>query len=168
MLEENIKSLCLEFDADLKIEEKKVSGRLGSFIPISTYFINKEYRGYSIEIKMELGNHNLCEMNLRMNQNYIPDFEITSIDHFMNLFLRKKNILSIKTKDRNYKEFLLQATIQSNLENIAKQNSFEPKIFSIKEKNIQFVKAVYSLQLDDKVGALRAMLEFYKLIIDRR
>lgn len=67
----------------------------------------------------------------------------------------------------DFKLFLHYATESSNLEKIAKENTFEPKITSVKEKNIQFIKTQYSLQFEDKLGGLKALIEFHKLLIDK-
>ena len=166
MINEKLEDLAKKLEAELSHEDIKVSGVVGSYVRISIYRLKIHYKGYELQVKFELGNHNMCEIKTVLDQKYIPDFEITSRNHFINLFLRKKNMLIVKSDDSNYKEFLLQSTFKSGLDSIAKENSFEPKIYAIKEKNIQHLNSEYSLQFEDKVGALESTINFYKLIID--
>ncbi|MBS7333462.1 hypothetical protein [Faecalibacter bovis] len=166
MINEKLKDLAKKFEAELSHQDIKVSGIVGRYVRISIYRLKIPYKGYEIQVKFELGNHNICEIKTALNQKYIPDFEITSRNHFINLFLGKKNMLIVKSDDTNYEEFLLQSTLNSGLESIAKENSFEPNIYAIKERNIQHLNAEYSLQLKDKIGSLEATIKFYKLIID--
>ena len=117
-------------------------------------------------VKFELGNHNICELTTDLEQKFVPDFEISSRNHFVNLFLRKKNMLMVKSNISSYKEFITQCVLDSDLESIAKKNAFEPLIKSYKEKNIQHIKTEFSLRFDDKVEALKASINFNKLLID--
>lgn len=153
-------------DAEFRFEDKKVKGHLGSFLPITHYYINLNYKGYSIEAKNELGNFNMGTVSVDLKHHEIPDFKINATDHFTNLFLRRKNILKVKSNDSIFKEKLIEFSIESNLEKIAKENSFEPSIYPKHEIGKQLIITDYSLQLDDKIGALEAIINFYKRIID--
>ena len=152
-------------NTDFYFEDKKVAGLSGSYISITTYFINIKHKNFLIRIVNELGNYNMGTVEVNLNQNYIPDFEITTRNHFINLFLRHKSMLKIKCDTSNYKQMLIEIASEARLEKITKENSFEPKIYTIKDKNSQYIKTEYSLQFEDKIGAIEALIDFYKLLI---
>lgn len=161
------KLLSEEFvESEFYYKDNQVAGSIGSYISITTYFLNIKYKGFLIEATNELGNFNLGKISISLNNNSIPEFKITAIDHFTNLFLRRKKLLKVKCKNKFFLNALNEFTIHSNLEKITKENSFEPNIFSLNERGNYHVKTVYSLQLEDKMGALRALICFYKLVID--
>lgn len=165
-MEEQLAILCEKHKAELLSKDFKVSSLLGSFLPISQYTIEVKHKDYVIKIENELGNHNLGKVVLCLNQHSIPDFKITAIEHFFNLFLRRKNLLQINCKLLDFKQKLEDIVEQSNLNKIANTNSFEPTIRTYKEKNIQFIKTDYSLQFEDKIGAIDALIHFHKLLLD--
>lgn len=164
---EQYASLAASFKgAEFRYEDKKVKGHLGSFLPITHYYIHYTYKGYLIEAKNELGNFNLGTVTVDLKQNDLPDFKITATDQFTNLFLRRKNILKVQCKDSIYKSKLIEYSIASELEKIAKENSFEPTIYPKHNIGQQLMITSYSLQLEDKIGALKAIFNFYMHIID--
>ena len=168
MLEKRIQELAEEFGADLSFNNSKIwsGGIIGTSVPMTKFNLKVPYKNHEIEIVNELGNYNLGHITLNLNQRYIPDFEITAIEHIFNLFLRRKDLLKIKCKDASFKARIEQLSTETGLQDIARNNSFEPKIKAFKDKNLQFLHTDYSLQFDDKVGGLRALILFYQRIID--
>jgi hypothetical protein len=151
--------------AALWINDTKVAGHIGSFIAISKYRIELEHKNYLIEIDNELGNHNLGSVRMDLHGQHIPSFKISTRNHFLNLLTRKKEMLKISTNDYVFKSKIEQAIQESKLEEIAQKNSFEPEI-SLKSMNGQpYLETIYSLQFEDKIGGLQAIVDFYKLMV---
>lgn len=151
--------------ASLWINDTKVTGHIGSFIGISKYQIELEHKNYLIEIDNELGNQNLGSVRMDLQGQHIPSFKISTRNHFLNLLTLKKEMLKISTNDSVFKSKIEQAIKHSKLEEIAQKNSFEPEI-SLKFMNSKpYLETNYSLQFEDKIGGLQAIVDFYKSII---
>jgi len=61
---------------------------------------------------------------------------------------------------------LEEALFESGMEEIAKENLFEPSIKIERIEGAQFVNTEYHLQLKDKIGAVKALIYFYKEIVN--
>ena len=95
----------------------------------------------------------------------LPIFTITNINHLVNLFLRKKQILKVDCSNESFKHYLQNLLIETNLEKIAKDNLFEPKISSKIEGENLVIETIYHLEFEEKIEALKALIEFYKKLI---
>ena len=166
-MEKFYKDLSLEFkDSTFDFKDVKYMGNGGSYMIVSTYYIYVPYKNYMIETISELGNSNMGKISVCVNHNVIPNFKIDTIDHFTNLFLRRKNLLKVKCTTDSFKKILLEAAEFSNLNDVIRKNSLEPKIYNERNENLHYIKTDYSLQFEDKIGGLRALINFYKRIID--
>ena len=135
-------------------------------LPMTIYSMETNYKGNSIRTKNEFGNHNLGNIDLILNDKKLPEFEVTSTNHFVNLFLRKKEMLTVESRNITFKKFVEKKLRESNLQQIAKENSFEPRITN---KHIHFdshINTLYHLQFSDKIGAIKAIINFYKHLIE--
>lgn len=148
--------------ASLWINDTKVAGNLGSFIAISKYQIEIEYQKYLIEIDNELGNYNLGVIRMDLQGQHLPYFKISTRNHFVNLLTRKNEMLKISAHDSIFKSKIEQAIKESKLEEIAQKSSFEPEITLKLIEDRPYLETNYSLQFDDKIGGLQAIVDFYK------
>lgn len=149
--------------------DKKVVGNtnhVNSIIHISVYNLNIEYKNTNIEIRNELGNHNLGKINCILPSNKIPPFKITTNNHFYNLFFKKKTLFKVRCENENFKSNLEQFLVNSGMNEIAKESSFQPTIQLIYKDKQAFLQTDYHLEFDDKIGALHALIYFYQNLID--
>ncbi len=141
---------------------------LGGFtkLPMTLYNLETMYKGYSIQVQNEFGNHNLGNVNLVLQNKTLPEFDVVSGNHFTNLFLRKKDMLTVKCRNIAFKKFLEQKLQDSNLQRIAKDNLFEPKITNKSNQVDSHIHTLYHLEFSEKIGAIKAIINFYKDLID--
>lgn len=134
--EQAIKKITKNLDGKLNINKEKVSFADGSVHPLETYLITLEYRGLRINFKNTIGYQASGKVTCLVD-NAIPifDFEISTISHFINLFLRKENRFKVKCSDIHFKTYLKKKALKE-LEYISSQTSFDPYIF-IKNKVIK-------------------------------
>ncbi len=153
-------------NAIFSFNDFKVGGVGGSRMIISEYHIEIPHKSMIIKVSNELGNHNLGKVDLILNNCNFYNFEITSRNHFMSLFSRKKEMLNIECSNNIFKKTLQNIAITSGLEKVAKQNAFEPHITSNYTNGKWIISTKYHLEFEDKLGALKALIDFHKLIID--
>ena len=166
-MEKLYEKLSLEFEnAVFRFQDIKYTGLGSTYMLVSTYDVEFYYKGYHIISSQELGNSNMGRIIVCLNNKIVPDFTIETIDHFTNLFLRSKSLLKIKCKRESFKKILFDAAVSSRLNEIINKNSLEPKIYTENKGNMHYIKTDYSLQFEDKIGGLRALLNFYKILID--
>lgn len=146
------------------VHEKFAAG--GSRVPVSLYELLHEYKGHTIELVYELGNHNLARVEVNLGAVRLPFFLITNKSHFSRLFSSKGNILKVECKHPQFKKYLEEILISTGLEQIARDNLFEPRIETKTEKNEVKIIAGFYLGFEDKIGTILPLLDFYKQIID--
>lgn len=164
-MKETFKSISLEENVEFIFDDRKYSTSRGA-IPVSIYELTIPYKNHSIFIRNELGNGNLGKIQTELKDFSIPFFEITNRSHFWRLFNRKSNILSIKCERFLFKTTLQQLLLDTELEKIARENLFEPKIYAVNETHLVNLTCEYHLEFEDKEGVLRPLIKFYKALID--
>ncbi|MFA7445943.1 MAG: hypothetical protein WCY89_08350 [Flavobacteriaceae bacterium] len=136
-----------------------------SKIAASIYNLHVNYKEHIIYVKNELGHQNLGRVEVQLDKR-LPEFKISNTNHFVNLFLRKKNILKVTCKNHSFKKFLEQKLIELNLEKIAKESLFEPEIYNVFERNAMKIITTYHLQFDNKTAPIQPLVNLYKSLID--
>ena len=70
--------------------DEKHDGLGGSKFFVSHYHLEIEYKGHSVTVRFELGNHNMAKIEMQLLQgDTIPDFSITNRSRYYRLFHRK-------------------------------------------------------------------------------
>ncbi|MDH1883781.1 MULTISPECIES: hypothetical protein [Empedobacter] len=166
MFESQLKLFTQSYDdAIFYNNDAKVDGTIGAKLHLSYYYIDIPYKNCLIYVEQELGNHNLGKIRVTLDKISLPIFTITNINHLVNLFLRKKQILKVDCSNESFKHYLQNLLIETNLEKIAKDNLFEPKISSKIEGENLVIETIYHLEFEEKIEALKALIEFYKKLI---
>lgn len=145
----------------------KVKYSFGVHVTLSKFTISIPYKNHIIHIENEFGTSNLGTVKMRNEKSLMPEFEIKSQSHLKNLFLRRNKRLRVNCNDSRFKFILEQALVRSGADEVAKNNSFEPFTKVKKIEDLQFIITQYHLQLKDKIGAVIALIEFYKEIVDK-
>lgn len=165
-MEDVFKLISVEEDAEFLLDNRKYAGGRGSNVHVSVYELKINYKNHLIFVRNELGNSNLGKIHCELKEFSIPIFEITNRSHFWRLFNRKSNILKIACENQVFSSQLQQILLDTKLEKIGQDNLFEPKIYNADDNGIMNLFCDYHLEFEDKEGALRALINFYKSLID--
>lgn len=153
--------------AELHHDESKIKVYgTGVFITVSKFVLTIPYKNHLIRIENEYGTSQLGKLEMRIEKGFIPEFEVKSQSHLKNIFLIKKRRFLINCSDLQYKRLIEEWIVNSGMEAIAKENLFEPHVRLEKVKGAQYMITEYHLQLEDKMGGLKAMIQFYKQCVN--
>lgn len=153
--------------AQLQHHESKVKViGTGVFVTVSEFKISVPYKKHIIVIENEYGNPVSGKVKMKIEKGLILDFKITAQSHLRNLFSIKKKWFIVDCNNTQFQFQLKESLIHSGMETIAKENLFEPNIYLESIEGEQFMFTVYHLQLKDKIGAVKALIEFYRKIVD--
>ncbi|RYM34242.1 hypothetical protein ERX46_09820 [Brumimicrobium glaciale] len=154
--------------AQLQHQESKVKViGTGVFITVSKFTVTVPYKNHHIVVFNEYGTSNVATVKMKIKKGFIPEFEITARNHWKNLFSRRKNYFDIACSNSQFKNYLQEELIKSGMEQIAKENLFEPTIKVERIVGAQCINTEYHLQLNDKIGAVKALIDFYTEIVDQ-
>ncbi|MFP9113684.1 hypothetical protein ACLI1A_07060 [Flavobacterium sp. RHBU_3] len=167
MIAQQFQELANQHDTQYYIKELKVSGTVGSKLPVAIYTLHIHHRDIPINIKFEFGNHNLAEFDFELPHSATrPDFVIEARDVFERLFSFNKNRWKINCEHGVFKSSLLNLVERSTLNELAKQEAFEPKITGKKTPDSYTVKVVYYLGFNNKEQSLKVVTNFCTSLID--
>lgn len=157
---------CYE-GAQLEHQESKVKVMGAEVtITISKFIISIPFKNHLIQLENEYGTSNSATVLMKIQKGFVPEFEIRSRSHLSNLFALKKRSFTVDSENAQIKSQLEKALVISGMEEVAKKNLFEPTIRAERINGAQFIKTDYHLQLKDKIGAAKALIDFYKKIVD--
>ena len=167
MIEEYFIQLSKTLDnCKANVVHQKFASSPGAKVHISIYELFYVYKNHQIELVYELGNHDLAKVEVNLSSDRIPSFQITNNSHFSRLFFSKRNMLKVECKNPQFKKFLEEILITTGLEQIARDNLFEPRIVTEIIKNEHKIALGFYLGFEDKIGVVIPLLEFYKHLID--
>ena len=150
-----------------KTTDKKYVGQRGSAVLVSYYHLDIAYKGYRIVINYELGNHNLAKIEMELHPGItIPEISITNRSHYYRLFYRKANILKVESSNITFKKYLEDLLFSTNLETLARENLFEPRIIISRKDRAKVLTTDFHLAFSNKKDVLYAIVAFYKGIVD--
>lgn len=153
--------------ARLQHEERKIKiGLTRVFLTVNNFVISVPYKDHLIRIQNEFGTSNPATVTMRIDREFIQEFTIESRNHIQNLFSIKKKSFVVKCDNQQYKSIIEEALETAGMNQIAKDNLFEPTIKVENKKGNQFINAEYHLQLKDKIGGVKSLIDFYKTLVD--
>ncbi len=167
-MKEVFEEIALHENGVLKCFDNNYSNFDGSKIFSTVYKLELNYKEHKILIVNELGQQNIGSVELKIELGTkISNFEISSRSHFWKLFNKRSNILKVECNNVSLKSTLEKLIINTGLEKIAKENLFQPNIFTKSNdyKDLAIITE-YHLNFPDKKGALISLIQFYKQIID--
>lgn len=154
-------------DAQLDHDESKVNViGTGILITVSKFKLSVPYKRHLIVIHNEYGTNNSATVSMKIEKGFISEFEINSRNHLKNLFDRKKKYFEVDCSNNQFKISLEDALVISGMEAIVMKNLFEPTVQVERIDGVYFINTAYHLQLKDKIGAVKALIDFYKEIVD--
>ena len=120
-----------------------------------------------IEIAYNLGNDNITEYNIKLVSNLnIPNIELSTTEHFVRLFLFKKNPWKIKCTDTNLSSLLKDKLRTTGLTKLAEETAFEPTISGNSKNSKYNINTKFFIGYENKVESINSILEFHKELID--
>ena len=130
--------------------------------------MNLQYNYTDINASYEFGNHNIAEFNFDLDTTRnIPEFEVTTVEHFFRIFSLFKNPWKIKSKNRLTTASVNDCLNKSGMTDFARKVAFSPTITG-KYLNGRFnCKTQFHLGFDDKEESFKPSMEFQKILIDR-
>lgn len=153
--------------AELQHKETKVKvSGTDMYMTVSKFVLTIPYKNHIIRIENEYGASNPGKLEMKLKKGFLPNFEVRSQSHLKNIFLIKKKRFVIDCSNLQYKLLIEEWIANSGMETIAKENLFEPHIRLEKREGSQSIVTEYHLQLKDKIGGLKAMVQFYKNCVD--
>jgi hypothetical protein len=137
----------------------------GTANPYVTFRLQFHYKGHHFQITNVTGTEYvgnfLCTLKSDLQ---VVDFEIDSISHFKNLFVRRKQRLRVTSKNENVVYFLEQNESLKQLREIGKEEKFSPRIIcSSKDRTIE---TQYHLEFDDWHQVIEPLIQLHKDVID--
>lgn len=167
MIEKKLKQIAFNENGKYSLNEYKRVFADGSRSPEDKHVILFSYKDCTIRIFIAVGiaNRSIITATLPPNKT-VPDFEIQSISHFVNLFLRRKSRCKVKCIDTNFKLFLEKKAL-SVFNHVMKAKNFSPTIFTQKKESKQQIIMEFHLAFPDWVDAFEDVIVFYKMVIDK-
>ena len=167
MLENKLQEMAAKYNSRLETKTEKVSATLGSVMTITTYSLNLIYNTQNINCVLEFGNSNMAEFPTEISiSRVIPDFTISTIDHFTRLFTFSKKIWKINCVDDLYKKQLTLFLNQSGLTPLEEKEAFEPTIAGLVNDRLLKLNIKYYLGFDQKEKSIGPAIEFFKIMIN--
>ncbi|CAM1346412.1 hypothetical protein [Tenacibaculum crassostreae] len=164
--EKEIKKVTHNLNTELHSKKEKVYFLDGHREPFETYKIKLSYKNCDIIMTNTTGVQASGNITCHLSNNAkLIEFEIDSISHFMNLFLRKNSRFKVKCKNKNF-NFYLKNKALKELSELSKKTAFDPYIFSKKQGDKNLIITEYHLAFENSPYAIEPLLKFYKSVID--
>lgn len=166
-MNEVFEEIAKQENCEFKTHAEKYAIPNGTRFFVYHYFLKIEYKNHFINITNELGNHNMGKMEMAlMPTENIAECSITSRSPFARLFNKKLNMLKVECVDPVFNKYLQDLLFSTNLENLARENRFEPRIsFSLNQNNDMLLTTDYHLEFNNKKDVLLSLIKFYKAIV---
>ena len=167
-LVEEFEDIAKQLGATLHISESTVGVGGGATSPDCVFLLDLIYKGKTIHIKNATGTHFYGYIQSTILPRESPlEFKLTTISHFSNLFLRKKDRFKIQTASNDIKSFIRTNESVTGLRETAKMDVFEPTIIGLNTDGKYQLTFEYSLQFNDWPDAIIPIVNFYKAFIDK-
>lgn len=134
---------------------------------IKTLSVNILYRKHLIKVEynVSIGQSGLIIVDFE-NGEQLPEFDIKNRSHFLRLVKKKLDILKVEGEDVQFNDSLSKKIKELGLEELARNNQFEPNIVARKIDNKIQVHSTYHLAFEEKKEVLEPMIALYKWLID--
>ncbi|OIQ30434.1 MAG: hypothetical protein BM564_03445 [Bacteroidetes bacterium MedPE-SWsnd-G2] len=166
MVETAFKKTAELYRTNYQVEHFKVPGDMGSWLPISIYYLAIEHEGSMIKIEYEFGNANLAEISFQLKYNTkIPELTLYTRTHLSRLFFPRQHKWAITSNYKRVKRNLTSALRISGLAKIADNYAFEPVIKGEFVNDTYIFNTKFSLAFPEKEKSLVPVIEFHKYMI---
>lgn len=167
MFKSEFKRIAEKENGKFYFEDKDISIGLGVRSPNVTYIIKFEYNNSNFTIYNRTGTAYVGEISCDLpSTTPITHFEITSISHLLNLFIRKKSRFKIKSENKNLNYFLENNLALKQLNKIAKKENFSPLIHTYSDNKQKKIITKYHLEFNNWTQVIEPIIELFKNLTD--
>ena len=154
-----------------KTDKEKIivnGGLFGSKAHITVMKFYLQHNQTNIDVTYEFGNHNVAEFNFDLYPTRkIPEFKVTTKDHFLRIFGFNKEIWKIKSENQLLIASLNVYLNKSGMTDLTKKVAFLP-IITGKNINGKFnCNTKFHLGFEDKEESFKQNIAFQKILIDK-
>ena len=140
----------------------------GTALPDLNFVVKFEYKNIQFVIHNQTGANFVgnvyCKLPKQSKSHY---FHVTPRSNFMSLFSKDRDKrFSIKSKNANLAYFIKNNASFKSLEEVARQDRFEPYISAKNEAGKFKIQTKYNLDIDDWTQVLDPIIQFYKDLIN--
>lgn len=127
-----------------------------------------EYNETDIYANYEFGHQHMANFKFDLNSTRkIPEFIISTKNHFLRLFGFNKEIWKIQSEDHFTIAFLKDYLNKSGMTDLSKKAAFIPTITGKYQNGIFNCETVFHLGFDDKEESFKPNMDFQKILIDK-
>ncbi|UKN02493.1 hypothetical protein K6119_03025 [Paracrocinitomix mangrovi] len=162
---DKLQKIANQLNAELTINDQKDNLLTEINQPNPVVLIVYQNDEQKFFIKYSLGLSWSAEVTTFLSSINHYKLEIACVNHFLNLFLQKKNRFKIKTDDHILKSKIKQESSFLKLSDIAKQTSFEPNLYTYQKDDKIVIKTEYDIRyFYERTSEIIPMIEFYRFL----
>lgn len=169
-MKEEYETLLSNYDGALLYQEESRFNVFGMTYDgfMSKFVLKIPYKDHEIEVENEYGKANVGEVRMKLFDCKWVAFNIQTRNHLKRLFSFNKASFIVQSSQYDQKVFLEKLLCTSGMQKIEKDNLFEPYISLENDSNESVVITRYHLQFEDKIKALKAIIDFYIGLVNYR
>lgn len=159
------KAIAEKENGKFYVQDSDISLGGGVRSPNVIYLIKFDYKDCAFTILNTTGTSYQANITCNLSKSLqVIAFEITSISHLSNLFLRKKSRFNVKSDNENIIYFLKQNKAIKKLSAIAQAHNFSPWMTC--DTEAKSIVSKYHLEFDDWTQVIAPTIALYKNVID--
>ncbi|WP_299894312.1 hypothetical protein [uncultured Aquimarina sp.] len=163
---EFFKKIAENENGKLYLHDKDISFGDGTRSPNVIFKIKFEYKSNQFTIVNQTGTNYVGTISCKLSNDLQPiPFEIDTISHLKNLFLRRKSRFVLKSENQNVLHFLKTNNALNLLSEIADKEDFRPLVVCSLDGYWSIV-CKYHLEFDDWTQVIEPIIALYKNLID--
>ncbi len=168
MIKTKFKKIAEEEGATIKISDEDILIGGGVRSPNLEFFLTLPYKDKKITLYNASGTSYEGRVTTKFSEpKEALVFEMTTRNHFIQLFYWNKNRFKVRAENPGIESFLRNSVALENLKNIAKDTAFEPRIVGENTKDGFRLIITYHLQFSDWTQVVSPLLQFHKEFIDK-
>lgn len=165
MLEDDYRALAKELSCKFSVSHDN-QRIMGASYPSSTYLFQLDYRGITINARVDMGNINVGTLDCEIDkQPSINRFSITRLAPFKQLFKKKKGFL-FATGNYGFKTKIEQSQHYNELFQIANSSMFDLQITGSNVKDKFLISSEYPMLVENKAHVLFLLFSLFKEFVD--
>ncbi|MDY8135705.1 hypothetical protein [Aquimarina sp. 2201CG5-10] len=166
MIKTFFRNLAEKENGKIYYQDEDISIGDGVRSPNVIFIVKFTYKENQITILNRTGTAYVGEITCTLPSTSRPiQFELSSISHLTNFFLRKKSRLKITSENENIKHFFKNNSALNKLKEIAKKEDFSPLIYCDPSEERKII-AKYHLEFSDWTEVIEPIIELYKNLAD--
>jgi hypothetical protein len=160
------KKLAEKENGDFYLHDKDMSIGFGVRSPNIIFKVKFNYKDNEFTIVNRTGAANFGSITCVLSKKSQPiDFEINTISHLKNVFLRRKSRFNIKSDNTNLADFLKNNTALKLLSEVADKENFSP-IMTYELDGSRAISSKYHLKFKNWTQVVEPIIELHKNLID--